>query len=80
MNNIIDILKRTIVKFLNILVVCLVLCLGLSLTCISGVFVANIANSLRLTGYIDPSIGIQFVLVILSIVWLPIILIQVAKR
>jgi|ETNvirnome_2_300_1030623.scaffolds.fasta_scaffold00157_21 lysylphosphatidylglycerol synthetase-like protein (DUF2156 family) len=80
MNNIIDFLKRTIVKFLNILVVCLVLFLGLSLICINGVFVANIANSLRLTGYIDPSIGIQFVLVILSIVWLPIILIQVAKR
>jgi hypothetical protein len=38
---------------------------------LNGVFIANITNSLRMTGYIDPAFGVQVVLVLVSLVWAP---------
>ena len=67
-------------KFLNVVVVGLVLGLALALIFLNGVFVTNIINSLRFTGYIDPWVGIQAVMVVLSLVWLPIVLLKIAKR
>ena len=39
---------------------------------LDGVFIANIANSLRMTGYLDPIFGIQVIIVTVSLVWIPI--------
>ena len=38
---------------------------------LNGVFIANITNSLRMTGYIDPTFGVQVILVLISLVWAP---------
>lgn len=80
MNQILELFKTAIMKFLNVLVVILVLGLGAGLIIINGVFITNIANSLRFTGYLDPSVGIQVILVVLSLVWLPILLLKIASR
>jgi len=38
---------------------------------LNGVFIANITNSLRMTGYLDPTFGVQVILVLVSLVWAP---------
>jgi hypothetical protein len=38
---------------------------------LNGVFIANISNSLRMTGYLDPIFGVQVILVLVSLVWAP---------
>jgi hypothetical protein len=38
---------------------------------LNGVFIANITNSLRMTGYLDPIFGIQVIMVLVSLVWVP---------
>jgi len=50
---------------------------SLTLLIMSGVillnaaFIANIANSLRMTSYLDPVFGIQVILVLISLVYIP---------
>ena len=39
---------------------------------LDGVFIANIANSLRMTGYLDPTFGVQVILLLVTLVWVPI--------
>ena len=38
---------------------------------LDGVFIANIANSLRMTGYLDPTFGVQVILLLVTLVWVP---------
>ena len=80
MKNIKEGMKHFVIKFLDILMVLLCLIVGLSTVYINGVFISNIINSLRLTGYIDFSIGIQIVLVYMSLVWIPIYIFHANKR
>ena len=74
MKNATEFLKYLITKFLNAVVVVLILALALGWIFINGVFVANVANAIRLSGYIDASIGIQIVLLMLGLVWIPLYL------
>ena len=80
MSKIIDFLKQFIIKALNVLVVLLMLFVGLTWIYINGAFVANIANAFRLTGYLGSSVGIQIVLVLLGLFWIPLILLHTIKR
>ena len=73
-------LKSIKTRSLDLLVGLLILLVGLITIFINGAFISNIINSLRLTGHIDPSIGIQIVLVVLSLVWIPICIINANKR
>ena len=74
MKNITDFLKYLITRFLNAVVIILLLALALGWIFLNGIFVANVANAVRLSGYIDASIGIQIVLLILGLVWVPLYL------
>ena len=38
---------------------------------LDGVFIAYIANSLRMTGYLDPTFGVQVILLLVTLVWVP---------
>jgi len=76
MDKAVDLLKQFIIKFLNLLVVGLILFIGFVTICANGVFISNVANAFRMTGYLDYSIGIQIVLVLISLVWIPIFLIR----
>jgi len=38
---------------------------------LNGVFIANIANSLRMTGYLDAFFGVQVIMILLCLVWIP---------
>ena len=80
MNNLKERVKSIMVKFLDLLVFVLILVVGGSVIFVNGAFISNIINSLRLTGYIDLSVGIQIILVYLSLIWIPIYLVNVNKR
>ena len=73
-------IKELIVRFLNVLVVALVAATAVLGLALNGAFIANIANSLRLTGYIEPWIGMQFVVVVISLLWVPIFLLRNQSR
>lgn len=47
---------------------------------LNGVFISNITNSLRMTGYLDPTFGIQVILVMVSLIWAPIALLVKHSR
>ena len=74
--NILDTLRSVALRFLTGLVVLLALGLGLGLIFINGTFLSNIINSVFAGEYIGVDVGIQIVLVILSLVWTPIFLLQ----
>jgi len=74
--NILDILKDLALRFLTGLVILLVLATGLGLIFINGTFISNIINSVFAGEYIGVDVGIQIVLVILSLVWTPLFLLQ----
>jgi len=76
--NILDTLKTLAMRFLDVLVILLVLIVGLSLIFINGAFISNIINSLLAGQYIGIDIGIQIVLVTLAMVWIPIFIIRAA--
>ena len=76
--NILDTLKILAMRFLDVLVILLVLAVGLSLIFINGAFITNIINSLLAGQYIGIDIGIQIVLVTLAMVWIPIFIIRAA--
>jgi len=78
MDKLYSILKSLVLRFLDFVVVGLVLLLGLIMIGISGAFISNIANAFRLNGYIDPIIGIQIILVSMITIWIPIIIIKAA--
>jgi len=65
---------RRLMRLLHDLVyVSFVLGITFLIVLLNGVFIANISNSLRMTGYLDPVFGIQVVMVLLSLVWAPIV-------
>ena len=80
MNNLLETVKGVMLQCLNLLAVGLVLILGLGIIYIDGVFIANIANSFRMTGYLGPGVGIQIVLIILSLGWIPLFLLKTMER
>ncbi len=47
---------------------------------LNGVFIANISNSLRMTGYLDPTFGVQVILVLVSLVWAPLAILTTHHR
>ena len=47
---------------------------------LNGVFIANITNSLRMTGYLDPTFGVQVILVLVSLVWAPLAILTTHHR
>ena len=78
--NILNTLKAIALRFIDLLVILLTLAVGLSLLGINGVFMSNIANCIIAEQYWDVSIGIQAVLLVLALVWLPIFIINMAPR
>ena len=81
MNKLMEALRGLALRFLNFLVITLVLAAGLGIVFISGAFISNVANAFRLGGYIDPLIGVQVVLVSLTMVWIPLLIVAaIAKR
>jgi hypothetical protein len=79
MDKLYSILKSLALRFLDFVVVGLVLFLGLIMIYISGAFISNIANAFRLNGYIDPLIGMQIILVSITTIWIPILIIKAAE-
>lgn len=43
----------------------------LAMVGIIGLLVSDVANSLRMTGYLGPAFGVELVVVLFSVVWLP---------
>ncbi len=78
--NILGTLKAIALRFIDILVIVLTLAVGIAIIGINGVFITNIINSLTAGYYIDPSIGVQIVLVTLSMLWIPILLIVAVSK
>lgn len=78
MGNAFDFIKSLFVKFLDLVVVLLILFVGLVMIWTTGIFITNIANNLRMTGYLDYSVGVQFVLVFIALIWIPYMLIRAA--
>jgi hypothetical protein len=64
--------KRLKTLLYDLVYIFLVLSIVLVTIVLNGAFVANIANSLRMTGYLDPIFGIQVIIVTVSLVWIPI--------
>lgn len=63
--------KRIKSLLTDLIYVFLYLTIAFMIILLNAVFIANIANSLRMTGYIDPTFGIQVILVMVSLVWAP---------
>ena len=81
MEKIMEVLRSFALRFLNFLVITIVLTAAMGMVFISGAFISNVANAFRLGGYIDPLIGVQVVLVSLTMVWIPLLIVAaVAKR
>jgi len=78
--NILNTLKVIVLRFIDLLVILLALAVGLSLLSINGVFMSNVANCIIAEQYWDVSIGIQAVLLVLALVWLPIFIINMTPR
>ena len=73
-------LKKWALKFLDLLVVTLSLIVGLVILYINGAFISNIINSFRANQYIDAPVGVQVVLVSITMIWAPLfVLITLAK-
>ena len=66
-------LRRLMQLLHDLVYVSFVLGITFLIVLLNGVFIANISNSLRMTGYLDPVFGIQVVMVLLSLVWAPIV-------
>ena len=64
--------KRLKILLYDLVYIFLVLSIVLVTIVLNGAFVANIANSLRMTGYLDPLFGIQVIIVTFSLIWIPI--------
>jgi len=39
---------------------------------LNSVFIANIVNSLRMTGYLDAIFGVQVIMVVVTLFWVPV--------
>jgi len=76
--NILDTLKTIALRFIDLLVLVLAFVVGVSLLSINGAFISNIANCIMADQYWDISIGVQVVLVIVALVWLPIFIIKIS--
>jgi len=64
--------KRLKTLFYDLVYIFLVLSIVLITIVLNGAFIANIANSLRMTGYLGPLFGIQVIIVTVSLLWIPI--------
>ena len=64
--------KRLKTLLYDLVYIFLVLSIVLVTIVLNGAFVANIANSLRMTVYLDPIFGIQVIIETVSLVWIPI--------
>ena len=64
-------LKRLQILLIDLVYVFLTLGVVLLMVLLNAVFIANIANSLRMTSYLDPTFGVQIILVLVSLVWVP---------
>jgi len=78
--NILNTLKTVALRFIDLLVIVLTLAVGLALLGIGGAFISNIANCIIAEQYWNISLGIQVVLVILALLWLPILVINIVTR
>jgi len=63
--------KRLKTLLYDLVYIFLVLSIILVTIVLNGAFVANIANSLRMTGYLDPTFGVQVILLLVTLVWVP---------
>ena len=64
-------LKRLQAALIDLVYAFLTLGVIFLMVVLNGVFIANITNSLRMTGYLDPTFGVQVILVLVSLVWAP---------
>jgi len=63
--------KRIKTLLIDLVYVFLSLTIVFMIVLLNAIFIANIANSLRMTGYLDPTFGVQAILVVISLVWVP---------
>ena len=73
MNRLKEHIKYALSRCLDLVVWTLILGLSASWLFVNGIFVTNVVNAFRYTGYIGPIIGIQIVLLIVGIVWIPLL-------
>ena len=64
--------RRLKMLFYDLVHVFLILAIILLAVALNGTFIANIANSLRMTGYLDPIFGLQVIIVVVSLIWIPV--------
>ena len=64
--------RRLKTLFYDLVHVFLILTIVLLTVVLNGAFIANITNSLRMTGYLDPIFGMQVIIVAVSLIWIPI--------
>jgi len=74
------VLRDVLLRFLNVVACLLVAAVGLILVYTTGAFVSNIVNTIITGEYVDVAIGCQIVLVVLTLVWLPLLIINSVKR
>ena len=73
-------LRRLMQLLHDLVYVSFVLGITFLIVLLNGVFIANISNSLRMTGYLDPVFGIQVTMVLISLVWAPIVCLLRLRR
>jgi hypothetical protein len=64
--------RRLKMLFYDLVHVFLILAIVLLVVVLNGTLIANIANSLRMTGYLDPIFGLQVIIVVVSLIWIPV--------
>ena len=80
MNRLSELLRAFLTKFIDLLVIFLFLAFTLMVTVINGVMISNIINSFLARDYVDSTIGIQVVLVIMFLVWVPYLVVQMINK
>jgi len=80
MNRLSELLRAFLTKFIDLLVILLFLAFTLMVTVINGVMISNIINSFLARDYVDSTIGIQVVLVIMFLVWVPYLVVQMINK
>mgnify|MGYP003639056319 CR=1 FL=1 len=75
-----NILKNWALRFLDLLVVTLALAASMAVLYVNGAFISNIINSFRASQYIDVAVGVQIALVIMSLFWIPLLVILTSSK
>jgi len=65
-------LKRLKTALIDLVYVLLTLGVTFCIIILNSVFIANIVNSLRMTGYLDAIFGVQVIMVVVTLFWVPV--------